>query len=114
MLRKHKSKLAPSELRKSENVEDSMLFNLLAKSSSHVFCLCETDGLQGEQSQKFLEEYHWEFVQSYDRTMAVGTRKGKSMQIKILYGTTDPDIVLYQNYADDPTARGTTEAISGT
>ena len=36
LLRKPKSKLAPSELRKSEDIKDGMLFNLLAKNSSHV------------------------------------------------------------------------------
>ena len=43
--------------------------------------------------------------------MAVGTRKGKSMEINIPYDTTDPDIVLYQSYKGDPTSRGTAETI---
>ena len=33
------------------------------------------------------------------------------MEIKILYDTTDPDIVLCQSCADDPTTPGTVETI---
>ena len=111
MLRKPKSRLAPSDLKKSENIEDSMLFNLLAKNSSHVICLCEADGLQGEKPKQFLADHHWDFVQSYDRNMAVGARMGKNMQIKILYDTTDPEYKQYQNYEDDPIKPGTPETI---
>ena len=74
-----------------------MLFNLMAKNSSHVCCLCEADGLQSEPSNKFLADHHWEFVQPYGRNVAVGTRQGKNMKTKILYGTTGPDTVMHQN-----------------
>ena len=52
----------------------------------------------------FLAKEHWEFVQSYDRNLAVGARKGeKATSITILYDTTDPKFDLHRNYEDDPT-----------
>ena len=109
LLRKPKSKLAPSQLKKSDNVQDSMLFNILAKNSSHVFCLCEADGLQRPEVQTFLSDNHWQFEQSYDRNMAVGARTGENATLTILYDTTDPRFDLHRNYKDDPTVLGAKE-----